>query len=218
MAPTSSPTLTLSRSERLALCDLLLETGPEAPTLCAGWTTRDLAAHLVVREGRPDAALGIVLTPLAGWTAKVQGDAATRDYAELVARVRKGAPRWNMMSIDSVDASANLIEYFVHHEDVRRAVPSWEPRVLPEPAVSELWSRVAKAGRFFARRSPVGVVLAPTDGPAAGTEVSIKGGERAVTLRGPVGEIVLALYGRITSGLELEGTDADVEAFRSYQR
>ena len=36
--------------ERAQLSDLLDELGPEAPTLLAPWTTRDLAAHLVLRE------------------------------------------------------------------------------------------------------------------------------------------------------------------------
>ena len=49
--------MSFARDERIALCDLLDETGPEAPTLCEGWRTLDLAAHLVLREHRPDAAL-----------------------------------------------------------------------------------------------------------------------------------------------------------------
>ena len=40
--------------ERAALVDLMAELGPDAPTLCTGWTTRDLAAHLVVRLSRVD--------------------------------------------------------------------------------------------------------------------------------------------------------------------
>lgn len=55
-----------ARSERLALCETLRAVGPDAPTLCEGWLTRDLAAHLVLRESRPDAAPGIVVSALAG--------------------------------------------------------------------------------------------------------------------------------------------------------
>ena len=208
----------VARAERAALCDLLLEVGPDAPTLCAGWTTRDLAAHLVVREGRPDAAMGIVVPPLAGWTEKVQSGAARRDYADLVATVASGPPRWSMMAIASVDAQSNTLEYFIHHEDVRRGDEPWEPRELDAATTADLWARLSKAGKFFARRSPVGVVVAPTDGPATGTELRLKDGERSVILRGPVGEIVLAIYGRVTHGLEIEGADADAEAFRAYPR
>lgn len=214
----AAPANAVARAERTALCDLLLETGPDAPTLCAGWTTRDLAAHLVIREGRPDAAMGIVVKQLAGWTEKVQAGAAQRPYPDLVATVRSGPPRWSMMSIASVDAQSNTIEYFIHHEDVRRGGEQWEPRELDAATTADLWERLSKAGKFFTRRSTVGVVVAPTDGPGAGTEPRIKDGDRSVTLRGPVGEVVMAIYGRVTRGLEIEGDPADVEAFLSYPR
>jgi uncharacterized protein (TIGR03085 family) len=219
MAATAAPAPNaVARAERNALCDLLLEVGPDAPTLCGGWSTRDLAAHLVIRDSRPDAAVGIVVRPLAGWTERVQSGAAKRDYADLVEAVRSGPPRWSLVSVASIDAQTNTIEYFVHHEDVRRGTGTWEARELDDATTSDLWSRLLKTGKYFARRSPVGVVLAPTDGPAAGTTVGIKEGERSVTLRGPVGEIVLALYGRVTAGLELEGDEADVVAFLDYDR
>ena len=64
--------ITLAQQERQTLCDLLVELGPEAPTLCAGWATADLAAHLVVRERRPDSGPGLVWPPLAGHTDKVR--------------------------------------------------------------------------------------------------------------------------------------------------
>ena len=47
------PTHTVAAAERHDLCDTFLEVGPEAPTLCSPWRTRDLAAHLVLREHRP---------------------------------------------------------------------------------------------------------------------------------------------------------------------
>ena len=208
----------IARAERAALADLFAQVGPDAPTLCAGWSTRDLAAHLVVREARPDAAAGLVVPPLAGWTERVQRGAATRPYAELVDGVRSGPPAWSYFRLPGVESATNVIEYFVHHEDVRRARPDWAARQLDDAASAALWSRIAATGKFFVRKSPVGVVVAPTDGPAAGTELEIKGGERSVTLRGPVGEIVLAIYGRVTQGLVIEGEEADVEAFRSFGR
>ena len=51
---------TLAQQERNTLCDLFVELGSEAPTLCEGWSTADLAAHLVVRERRPDSGPGLV--------------------------------------------------------------------------------------------------------------------------------------------------------------
>ena len=119
----------LARAERQTLCDLLDEHGPDAPTLCEGWSTRDLAAHLVVREGRPDAALGILGGPLAAWTERVQSGAATEPYDKLLRLLRTGPPIWSQFRLPLVDGQANTVEFFVHAEDIRRAQPDWQPRV-----------------------------------------------------------------------------------------
>src|SRR3989442_14077388 len=84
----------IARVERETLCDLLAEVGPDAPTLCEGWRTRDLAAHLILRERRADAAPGILLKPLAGYTRRVQDGYAARPWAELIGLVRSGPPRY----------------------------------------------------------------------------------------------------------------------------
>lgn len=207
-----------ARSERAALCDLLLEVGPEAPTLCTGWTTRDLAAHLAVREGRPDAALGIVVGPLAGHLARVQDQVAREDFGRLVQRVRGGPPVWTLLWVGPLDAAINTVEFFVHHEDVRRAQPGWGARELAEPALSQLAAALRRGGRVLATRSPVGVVVRPTDGPDAGAELRLKDGPTSVTVVGPVPECLLALFGRVTSGLQVEGTPQDVAAFHDYPR
>jgi len=208
----------LCRSERAALCDLLLEVGPDAPTLSGSWTTHDLAAHLVVRENRPDAAAGLALPPLRGWLDRVQEGTARRPYSLLVSEVRSGPPRWSPARLEAVDAEVNTVEFFVHHEDVRRAQPSWEPRGLDARDVAVLWHRVGRIGRLLLRSCPVGVLVTPVDGPAAGATSRLASGDRDVALVGPVGEIVLALYGRTTRGLDLQGADADVQAFRDFPR
>jgi uncharacterized protein (TIGR03085 family) len=214
----SRPANALAVAERAALADLMARVGPDAPTLCGGWTTRDLAAHLVVRATRPDAAAGILFGPLAGWNARVMAVVARRDWTSLVEEVRQGPPRWSPQSLAVLDSETNTIEYFVHLEDVRRATEPWEPRVLDDDDVALLWARGVRLSAHILRGSPVGVVAAPTDGPAAGTERTLRGGEPRVRLVGPVGEIVLAVYGRTTKGLEIRGAEADVEAFRAFPR
>ncbi|MFE3703838.1 maleylpyruvate isomerase family mycothiol-dependent enzyme, partial [Nocardia tengchongensis] len=57
--------MTLAQRERQALVEAMAAAGPDAPTLCGEWTARDLAAHLVVRERRPDAAPRILLKTIA---------------------------------------------------------------------------------------------------------------------------------------------------------
>ena len=152
-----------SSEERLALCALLDKTGPDAPTLCEGWTTGDLAAHLVLRERRPDAAAGVMGGPLAGYTARVQQRIRARTpFADLVRTIRSGPPRLSVMALPGMDERTNAVEFFVHHEDVRRAAPGWEPRELASGESDMLWHRLRMA-RFMLRKAPVGVELARDD-------------------------------------------------------
>ena len=202
-----------ARRERLELAELMLTTGPDAPTLCEGWTTRDLAAHLVVRESRPDAGVGIVLPPMAGWTARVQRSVASQPYPELVRKVRTGPPTMSVFSIPGMEGQANLVEYVVHHEDVRRAQPAWEPRDLPPDLSDALWGRLRQMARLMYRRVPVGITLVRTDG--TGGRVVAKNGTPMVTLTGTALELLLRSYGRRAVHLEVDGDPEAVAAFES---
>lgn len=202
-----------ARRERAALAELLLQSGPDAPTLCEGWTTRDLAAHLVIRESRPDAAVGILITPLSGWTHRVQASAASQPYPELVRKVRTGPPTLSVFSLPGVDGAANLVEYYVHHEDVRRGSEAWRPRELAPDLSDALWSRLTTLSRLLFRRVPVGVVLERTDGGGA-THLAHTGTD-TVTLRGTAGELLLRAYGRRSVDVEVIGTPAAIEAFET---
>jgi uncharacterized protein (TIGR03085 family) len=191
-----------ARAERDALCDLLAETGPDAPTLCAGWTTGDLAAHLLLRERRPDAAPGILVPLLAGHTARVQRRIlAETPFPRLVELVRQGPPAWSPMGLPGVDGAANTVEFFVLHEDVRRARPDWEPRELPAAFEEQLWRRL-KSGRFVLRRVPVQVTLAEPEGR---TQVLTKKGKQA-RVHGLPSELTLWTAGRGSAArVELTG-------------
>src|SRR6476469_987743 len=112
--------MSLATEERAALCDLFDEIGPNEPTLCTGWQTRDLAAHLVIRARRADGAPGILLKPLAGYTRRVQDSYARRPWRELVDLVRNGPAPWWPTRIPALDKAVNSIEFFIHHEDTRR--------------------------------------------------------------------------------------------------
>ena len=201
-----------ARSERGALCDLLLELGPDAPTLCAGWTTRDLAAHLVIREGRPDAAVGILGGPFAGHTESVQRATAARPWGALVATVRSGPPTLSVFSIPGVDGLANVFEFAIHHEDVRRAQPDWQPRELPAGEQDLIWSRLAKGARLLVHKSPVGIVLQRAGN---GQRIVAKKGDPSVTVIGDPLELLLRLYGRHECRVEVVGAPESVSLFES---
>jgi uncharacterized protein (TIGR03085 family) len=199
-----------ARRERAALCDLFLDVGPDQPTLCGGWTTRDLAAHLVVRERRPDAAIGIVVSKAAGYTDKVQAGVATAEWSKLVDTVRSGPPIWSPTRIGKIDELANTVEFFVHLEDVRRAQPTWEPRDLDADLIDTLYGVLEKMAKRLARSSPVGIVLEPDDDHQP---VVAKQAEPSVTVRGPVGELVMFVYGRQAhSKVEMFGDDESIAA------
>lgn len=207
-------TVTLAAGERQELADLLERVGPDAPTLCGDWTTRDLAAHLVIRETRPDAAVGILFAPLAGYTARVQRGVAERAWPELVEQVRSGPPRWSLMRLPPVGEKINGVEFFVHHEDVRRAQPAWRPRPADPQRAGQLWQLLARMGRLCYRNSPVGVGLRRPDG----ARCSARRGDRTVTVVGEPEELMLHAYGRDQAVVDLEGDQADVAGLQASAR
>lgn len=180
-----------ARDERESLCDLLAALGPDQPTLCEGWATRDLAAHVLVRERRPLAAAGILIRPLAGYTARVQGEIARRPWPELVASLRR-PPGWSPTALGPVDSAVNTLEMFVHHEDVRRGQPDWRPRPLPDGLAGALWSRVRPVARLRLRRFPATLVI---EAPGHG-EVRTGSGGDEVRLTADPGELAIFLTGR----------------------
>ncbi|MCB0993042.1 MAG: TIGR03085 family protein [Acidimicrobiales bacterium] len=179
-------------TERELLCNLFPEVGPQAPTLCGDWTTLDLAAHLVVRDRRPDSLPGLVFDFAAGHTEKLRLEATQQPFEELVDQVRSGPPRWSPTSFALVDKATNTIEFFVHHEDVRRGSGSGAGRDLPAATEDELWSGLKRVAPVLRRQSPAPLTIATDDG----RELKIKSGPSPVRVTGPVGELVLFMYGR----------------------
>jgi uncharacterized protein (TIGR03085 family) len=191
----------LARRERTALADLLEELGPDASTCCEGWTTAHLAAHLVTRDRRPDTAPGLVLEatpigrPLAAWSHSVEDRLRTTTrYADLVARVRSGPPRWLPAAWPPVAAVVDTAEYAIHHEDVRRAQPGWAPRVLPPGAQDRLWGNVVFFGRAAAGGVPGALVLRRSD--VAGVERRFGSGAPETVVEGEPLELLLWTSGR----------------------
>jgi uncharacterized protein (TIGR03085 family) len=214
------------RDERLALCALLEDLGPDQPTLCTGWKTADLAAHLVLRERRPDAALGILGGPLAGHTRKVQAAMVARTpFPKLVNLIRTGPPTLSVYQLPGADEQLNTVEYFVHHEDVRRAQPEWRPRELSHELSQLLWARL-KAARMILRKAPVGVELArepEPDGADGGPQhdpprlrITANAKTPVVTVAGDPAELTMWTMGRTGAArVRLDGSETDVAALQA---
>ncbi|MGR8011125.1 TIGR03085 family metal-binding protein [Streptomyces hypolithicus] len=193
---------THAKRERLLLADLLEAAGPDALTLCDGWKTRDLAAHVVVRERRADAAGGIVLAALKSRLERVQAEFAAKPYEELIQLIRTGPPRMSPYALKQLDEAANTVEFYLHTEDVRRAQPDWTPRELDAVFANVLWSRLERMSRVLGRKSPVGMVLRRPDGQTA---VAHRG-TPVVTVTGEPGELLLFAFGRQDSArVEVDG-------------
>lgn len=198
----------VAAAERAALLDLLERLGPDAPTLCEGWTTHDLAAHLVARERRPQAVVGIVVRPLARLTQAAEARMRQVPYDDLVRTLRGGPPVWSAGGAlrGRLSGSTDVHEFYVHHEDVRRLVdPS--PRDADADLDAALWTRLKLLGTVLTRKVPrgIGVAVETPDGRAA----TLRRGEDVVLLRGTPAELFLFLFGRRSvATVQLEGSDA----------
>lgn len=207
--------MTWHEVERAALATALLAAGPDAPTLCEGWQSRHLAAHVVLRERSPLVAAGIALPMLARRTEQAieqLAETATdrAGFTDLVAEVSAGPPGWNPMWW--AGESANLLEFFVHTEDVRRGAAQVEPLELESAHVDALWRHLLRRARLMYRRAPVGVVLVVPSGPRRVVRRA-RADAGTVVVRGDVGEIVLHAHGRgAAARVHVLGDAADVEA------
>ena len=207
--------MTLAQTERTALADLFGTLGPDQPTLCEGWDTKDLLIHLIVREHRFDAVASRMIPPLNGWNEKVEAGFAKRPWNDLIEEYRSGPPAWNPMGWGKLDELTNGGEMFIHHEDARRGQADWKPRTF-DPATETALEKIVGSGvsKLALRKSPVGVVAALPSSKM----ITLKAGEPVVTITGEAGEILLWLSGRTASIVELSGDEKAVSQLVAMKR
>ncbi len=206
--------MSLARAERHALADTALVLGPDVPTLCGDWDARDLMAHLLVREHSVLASAGIALPPLAGLTERAMRRTAADDFGVLVERFRH--PRLTPVALKVVDDRVNPVEFFIHHEDLRRAQPGWEPRELTRHDQDVLWRMLRLVGRGLVAKAGVPVRVERTDTHLTAT---LRRGDEPVTVHGLPSELVLFLYGRDqTFGVDLTGPVDRIARLRGADR
>ncbi len=197
----------MAQSERAALCELALQVGEDQPTLSGDWTVKDLVVHLLVREGSP-AAAGILLSPLSKLTDLESQRVGRRDFAVLVEKLRSGPPLYSPYAVPRLDALLNTLEFFVHHEDIRRAQPDWSARDLGDEAEKLLWTMIRTGGKGLTRGTPVGVTI---ENATTGSRAVLNGGSPSVVVRGLPSEVTLFVFGRKPQAdVELLGEEADV--------
>ena len=197
--------------ERRELCDLFDDLGPSVPTLLEGWTAHDLAAHLVLREHDLVAGPCMVLPgPFQRFAERRRAGLAQRkDFTWLVGRIRSGPPV-GFFRIGWVRGLANLNEFFVHHEDIRRA-NSQGPRSLTPAMDAALWRNVRRGGRYLCRRlHGCGLEIEWT---GTNERVTVRPGSPAARLSGLPGELLLYVFGRQSAAqVEVSGPPEAVAA------
>ena len=209
---TTDPHVPVVQAERHALCDSLLELGPDAPTLCDPWRTRDLAAHLVLREHQPVLAIGIWFAPLEGAMERGQAQIAAGDYAALVEKVRSGPPWWSPTRLARVDALSTPSS-----RRPPRGRPARRRAVGPRREVPE---RTARAVLVALQRS-ASLMFRRARGRGAPRRARRRAdhrraGDAVVTVTGEPVELLLLAYGRMrVAAVELEGSPEDVETLRN---
>lgn len=210
--------LSLARRERAVLVETMRGTGPDAPTLCEGWNTRDLAAHLVVREARPEAA-GVVVPALAARLETLRVRQTERPWPELLDVIEAGPPWYSPLRI--ADTVANTAEYLVHHEDVRRAGAGWTRREFEQRDLDRLWTLSTLIARTLLRKVPARIDLCVPQTIGMSSAASVSAGAALapfVTVTADPVELLLWAFGRDQVEIEISGAQAGISALESVTR
>lgn len=163
------------------LVTVLERVGPGLPTLCEGWNTEHMLAHLILRETRPDIAAGVVLPPLSKRT-----EAKTEELAEELSDGHAfsdglatfEAARPLTRRHDTADENVNYLEYIVHREDILRGSPEAvemnSGRTADPEEQQKIWKALDRRAALMAKDYPDGLTLVGTDdqgAPRYGTSV-----------------------------------------------
>ena len=209
-----------AETERQSLVQTLRTTDPDGATLCTGWDARHVLAHLVQREQMPASSIGDVIDKQLAKRPPgeekylgrlVEGAASPTGYEALVRRFAAGPPRWSPMKWGAERIS--LLEYVIHHEDIRRGSTPVPARELPAEMADAVWTKLPAMVRLSYRGCPVGVTLAR---PGGAVQV-VKTGTGSVVLTGEPVELALYVTGRrAAASVQVSGTPGDVAAFESW--
>ncbi len=205
--------MSFAQKERDRLAQLLLELGPNAPTLNDGWETKDLAVHLLIRERKPLAAAGILVPAAQPLLNREEERQHARSYEEVVREWAAGPPAF----IAPINAGMNTSEHFIHHEDVRRGGGIIEPREFSREVDRQLMQLVKRFGRLVLGKSSVPVVLTPPTLPpvSVGGQAGVaEQGDNVARVFGAPGELLLWVSGRDAVDITLGGNSealADVK-------
>lgn len=207
----TSQSIVHAARERSALSDEFERIGPEVPTLCQGWMSQDLLAHLLLRERKLVPAVGILVPMLSGLTDRATQRYLSMPWQDMIRLFRSGLPAWSPLHIAGLHRLLNFLEFFAHHEDLRRTRSNWRPRPADPARDDALWNSLIRFAPVLYRRSPVGVTLQLP----GGAKRVVKRGPVMVTVVGEPGELALHACGRTEIEVELVGNPSAVTALQT---
>lgn len=202
-------------AQRLSLAGLLEQLSADEwrqPSLCTGWSIRDVAAHLTLQEVGLGGAIGM----MARWRGSLDRtihDAACRRAAQpterIIDQIRGTAgSRRHIIGVTNLET---LTDILVHGQDI--AIPLGRSHDMPPQAAAVAASRVLSMRwppPLPAARKVAGFRLTATD-------ISWSAGE-GPEVRAPMGAILLVCAGRLVALPELAGEGARDLAARTMRR
>lgn len=200
--------------EREDFADTLLALGEEAPTILPGWDAAALLEHLLVREGAPHLRLAPRLPGPVGRRAERSLERLRAlSWTDRVARFRQGPGA--LSPVGRLDALSGQGEMLIHHEDLRRAQPGWEPRRLSPDVAADAWRAVGLLAPLVMRvRADVLLVS-----PLGGHRMRSRGAHGSVRVHGEVMELLLWVSGRErVARVRVHGDDAALRAVAEGRR
>jgi uncharacterized protein (TIGR03083 family) len=198
----------LQRARTADLLEQLSDEDWRQPSLCQGWTVRDVAAHLTLQQVGLGTGIALAITHpqgLGSVNRMIQISArsrAERPVDQLIAQIRAtiGSRRHNI----GLTCLETLTDILVHGQDI--AIPLHRTLEMPTTAAAAVATRVwtqrgtAKARVF--RDVPVqGFRLTATD-----TAWSVGDGPE---IQGPIAAVLLLLTGRLAALPRLSGAGAE---------
>jgi uncharacterized protein (TIGR03083 family) len=193
-------------AERLRLADLLTglaEDDWDQPSLCAGWTIRDVAAHLTLQQLSARAAIGMMVTYRGDTDRAIRESARSRAAAwpagKIIAELRgtAGSQRHNF----GVSCREPLIDVLVHAQDI--AIPLGRPHPVPPEAAACATTRIWTMRwppPFPARRVMAGFRVTATD-------IDWEAGQ-GPPVHAPISAILLLSAGRLAALPRVSGAGA----------
>jgi uncharacterized protein (TIGR03083 family) len=202
----------LATDERLDLADFLDTLTPgewETPSLCQGWSVRDVVAHVVSYEEL--GMTGLLTRRLKGLGMGGPNEVGRAEYAgrapaDLAAFVRaharpRGLTAW-------FGGAIGLTDGLIHHQDIRRALDA--PRTVPAERLRVALGFALQSPKLPSRKDARGLRLVATDldwSHGSGPEVT-----------GTAEALLVVIAGRPAALPELDGPGASMLARRVEAR